>query len=185
MSETRQEAARADEGVRFSVGDAVRIGDRVITLIESKNGEAAFRVDVLLSARHRLRIGRRLPPGRIITADSHPAQNEQRCAANKTGAGQDLRSASTGDLTPRQSVRPSDEFTRRAPTQPREAHQARIPDRPGNRGRGPNRHSSADETHGLAASRNTTELVEMGDFHHLAAIRRQPAERQPPARARR
>jgi hypothetical protein len=31
----------------LSVGDAVQIGDRVITLIDIEEGEAAFRVDVL------------------------------------------------------------------------------------------------------------------------------------------
>jgi hypothetical protein len=30
----------------LSVGDAVRIGDRVITLIDIEEGEAAFRIDV-------------------------------------------------------------------------------------------------------------------------------------------
>jgi hypothetical protein len=33
--------------IELSVGDAVRIGDRVLTLIDIDNGEAAFRVDVL------------------------------------------------------------------------------------------------------------------------------------------
>jgi hypothetical protein len=31
----------------LSVGDAVQIGDRVITLIDIDSGEAAFRIDVL------------------------------------------------------------------------------------------------------------------------------------------
>jgi hypothetical protein len=31
----------------LSVGDAVRVGDRVITLIDIEDGEAAFRIDVL------------------------------------------------------------------------------------------------------------------------------------------
>ncbi len=31
----------------LSVGDAVRIGDRVITLIDIEGGEAAFQIDVL------------------------------------------------------------------------------------------------------------------------------------------
>jgi len=31
----------------LSVGDAVRIGDRVLTLIDIEEGEAAFRIDVL------------------------------------------------------------------------------------------------------------------------------------------
>jgi hypothetical protein len=32
----------------LSVGEAVRIGDRVITLIDIESGEAAFRIDVLV-----------------------------------------------------------------------------------------------------------------------------------------
>lgn len=31
----------------LSVGDAVRIGDRVLTLIDIEDGEVAFRIDVL------------------------------------------------------------------------------------------------------------------------------------------
>jgi hypothetical protein len=31
----------------LSVGDAVRIGDRVLTLIDIEEGEVAFRIDVL------------------------------------------------------------------------------------------------------------------------------------------
>jgi hypothetical protein len=31
----------------LSVGDAVRIGDRVLTLIDIEEGEAAFRIDIL------------------------------------------------------------------------------------------------------------------------------------------
>jgi hypothetical protein len=32
--------------IELSVGDAVRIGDRVLTLIDIDNGEAAFRIDI-------------------------------------------------------------------------------------------------------------------------------------------
>ena len=33
----------------LSVGEAVRIGDRVFTLIDIESGEAAFRIDVIVS----------------------------------------------------------------------------------------------------------------------------------------